>query len=119
MSGHNQRLGQRGEDAAADWYRTAGYEVVERNWRVAEGEIDLICRRSLASGVELVVCEVKTRSSQRYGSGFDAVGWKKQQKVRALARRWLDDADRFYSSVRFDVVDVDARGHVQVLEGCF
>ena len=37
-------LGRSGEDTAAAWYEDHGYEVLERNWRRREGEVDLIAR---------------------------------------------------------------------------
>ena len=110
-----QQLGRFGEDAAAEWYVASGYQLLDRNWRCRRGEIDLICAR----GDEVVFSEVKTRSSARYGSGFEAVNWKKQQTIRAVAAEWLQHSSRHYSDLRFDVVDVDANGHLRVAEGCF
>lgn len=108
-------LGAAGEEAAAQWYLAHGYEILDRNWRVRQGEIDLICRR----GTTVVFVEVKTRSSTRFGSGAAAVTWKKQQRIRELARRWLAASTDFFPQTRFDVVDVDGRGNVVVIEGCF
>lgn len=114
-AGHNGALGRRGEDAAVEWYEAHGYEIVARNWRTRRGEIDAIVRRNGT----IVFVEVKTRTSARYGTGAAAVGWKKQQRIRSLAVGWLADQPDYHRSIRFDVVDVDARGHVQVFEGCF
>ena len=50
---------------AAQWYEDNGYEILERNWRRREGEIDLIVR----SGKTVAFCEVKTRSTDRFGPG--------------------------------------------------
>ena len=116
----HQRLGQFGEEAAASWYQKAGYRIVHRNWRCRQGEIDLIA----ASESSLVFVEVKTRSSPRFGSGFDAVDARKRARVRRLAAIWLSEqsgsADsRYFEQIRFDVVDVDGRGNVNVAEGCF
>ncbi len=69
MSQATRRLGADGEAVAALWYRRRGYTVVEQNWRCRQGELDLIVTRR----GELVVCEVKTRRSDRYGSGAAAV----------------------------------------------
>ena len=130
MGTHNQDLGRFGEDAAARWYAESGYAVIDRNWRCDEGEVDLI----VAFGAVVVFVEVKARSSGRFGSGFDAVTRTKQRRLRRLASRWLverrahvsDGGDAgvgvgagFASEVRFDVVDVNSRGHVQVRHGCF
>lgn len=128
MGTHNRDLGRRGEDAAAQWYEAAGYRVLDRNWRCEHGELDLVVGR----GGAVVFVEVKARSSGRYGSGFDAVGWAKQRRLRRLASVWLAERRQargraggpsgpgsFGAEVRFDVVDVDARGHVRVREACF
>src|SRR4029077_7108486 len=45
-------LGTSGEDAVARWYEREGYEILDRNWRVREGEIDLVVRR----GTTVVFC---------------------------------------------------------------
>ncbi len=115
-------LGRFGEDVAAEWYRTHGYVVLDRNWRPpsgqGRGELDLVCHRD---GV-VVFCEVKTRSSDRFGTGAAAVGHDKQQRLRRLAGAWLRaEAARHggFDEVRFDVVDVDRRGHLQVFEQAF
>ena len=77
--------GSAGEDRAADWYRAAGYEVLARNWRCAEGELDLVVARP----GELVFCEVKTRTSDRFGLPAEAVTAAKQRRLRLLAARFL------------------------------
>ena len=111
----NQDVGRAGEAAAAAWYEQHGYTVLDRNWRVRAGEIDLIC----AAGDTVVFSEVKTRSTGRYGRGVEAVGWRKQQRIRSVAVAWLGRSDVHYPDVRFDVVDVDGAGHVEVHQGCF
>ena len=115
---YRQRLGARGEDRAADWYRAAGYDVVARNWRCAEGELDLVVGRP----GELVFCEVKTRSSDRFGVPAEAVTIAKQRRLRMLAARFLadqpPDAGTAGRNVRFDVVAVSG-STVDVIEAAF
>lgn len=79
-SGHRLRLGALGEQRAADWYRENGYTVVARNWRCREGELDLVVARP----GELVFCEVKARSSARFGTAAEAVTARKQARLRLL-----------------------------------
>lgn len=89
------------------WYRSASYDVLDRNWRCPEGELDIVARS--AQGDVLVFCEVKTRTSARYGSPFEAVTSAKQRRVRSLARLWLRRASRTgaaYETIRFDVAAV-------------
>ncbi len=101
-------LGNRGEDAAAAWYQANGYEILDRNWRVREGELDIVC----TDGNVLVFSEVKARRSARFGGGVAAVDHTKQRRIRTLAMMWLDTSERRYGEIRFDVIDVDAQGHI-------
>jgi putative endonuclease len=114
---HQQRLGNRGERLAAKWYAAAGYEVVARNWRCREGELDLVVRRAGRRGGELVFCEVKTRTSDRFGVPAEAVTAAKQQRMRVLAARFLAETG-CRGQVRFDVACV-LGGRVQVIEAAF
>ncbi len=103
-------LGRRGEDVAAEALRGQGYDIVERNFRCPEGEIDIVARR----GDVIVFCEVKTRVTDRWGEPSEAVGFAKQRRLRGLAARWLKERGARFSEVRFDVVSVIVRGsHVE------
>jgi putative endonuclease len=100
---------------AAAWYEANGFEVLARNWRIRAGEIDIIAARP-----DLVVfCEVKSRTSARYGSGAEAVNWRKQQRIRTVALHWLEQVDRHFADMRFDVAAVDGDGNIDLIEGCF
>ncbi len=121
-AGHRQRLGTRGEQLAAAWYQARGYAVVARNWRCREGELDLVVARP----GELVFCEVKTRSSHRFGTPAEAVTPAKQRRLRLLAARFLAGHDGGAGApgrgggrqVRFDVAAVTG-GRVEVIEAAF
>src|ERR687891_2210252 len=82
---YRQHLGARGEALAADWYVAAGYDVVARNWRCREGELDLVVARP----GEVVFCEVKTRASDRFGVPAEAGTGAKQRRAPAPAPRVL------------------------------
>ncbi|MEZ5182937.1 MAG: YraN family protein [Acidimicrobiales bacterium] len=116
MTRGRQRLGAAGEERAARWYVAHGYEVVARNWRCRDGELDLIVARDRT----IVVCEVKTRSSLAYGHPAEAVTPTKQRRIRGLAARWLAEAEVPFRPdvVRFDVAAVLPR-EVSVIEGAF
>ncbi|MGO9584057.1 MAG: YraN family protein [Acidimicrobiales bacterium] len=113
-SAGGSRLGRLGEDAAGAWYLAQGYDVVRRNWSCRSGEIDLICRR----GRVLVICEVKTRSGDGFGSPFEAVTSAKRRRLRRLATLYLLEAAPDTTMVRFDVAAV-TDGRVEVLENAF
>lgn len=96
------RLGRDGEDLAADHLRRAGLAILDRNWRCAAGEIDIVAR----DGSALVVCEVKTRSSTSYGWPAEAVTPRKLRRLRELALRWLDERQIYVPEIRFDVISI-------------
>ena len=102
LTSHNQSFGAWGEDLVAEWYRARGYEIVERNWRCRQGEIDIIASRDLV----IVICEVKTRATADFGSPALAVDANKQQRLRRLAAHWLGEHPNNRVSVRFDVAAV-------------
>lgn len=98
-------IGRYGEDVAVRHLRESGLEIVERNWRCAEGEIDIVARERGA----LVICEVKTRSSAACGLPVEAVTRKKADQLRRLALLWLQQHPAGGADVRFDVVSVMRR----------
>ena len=114
MTVGRQKLGAHGERLAARWYERHGYEVVARNWRCKDGELDLVVR----SGATLVFAEVKTRSSDRFGIPAEAVTPAKQARIRRLAGRFCADTRTRAPRLRFDVVSV-LRGQVDVIENAF
>lgn len=105
-------LGRYGEEVAAAHLRDAGLRVIDRNWRCADGEIDIVA----VDGDALVFCEVKTRSSLRYGAPAEAVVGPKAARLRRLAAQWLAARPEGWETVRFDVVSVlwQPRGAAQV-----
>jgi len=108
-------LGREGEQAVAEWYEAHGYEVLARNWRCREGELDLILRQ----GRVFVFCEVKTRTSMAFGAPLEAITRTKQARIRRLAARWLEfEAPMRARSIRFDAASV-LGGAIEVIEGAF
>ncbi len=106
---HAQRkaLGDFGERLAARRLSDAGYAVLDRNWRCREGEIDIVAR----DGATLVVCEVKTRSSQAFGTPVEAITTIKAGRLCRLGWRWVaahPDVPGLVA-VRVDVVAVVRR----------
>lgn len=106
--------GAAGEERAAAWYEAAGYEILARNWRCRDGEIDLIA----ADRACLVFCEVKSRASAAFGLPAEAVTPAKQERLRRLAARWLEQAGRRPREVRFDVAAI-LGDDLEIIEGAF
>jgi len=98
--GTGKWLGDYGEAAAAHYLKEAGYRLVDRNWVCRDpdlrGELDLIaCLRRT-----LVVCEVKTRSTDRLASPAEAVTRAKAIRLRRLGVRWLSTHRSHWSENR-------------------
>jgi putative endonuclease len=112
-------LGAHGEALAVAWYVERGYTVLDRNWRTRSGELDVVLE---GSGV-VVFCEVKTRTSDAFGIGAEAVTREKQVRIRRLASEWLAAHQRRPVELRFDVVSIlaprDAPPTIDVLEAAF
>jgi putative endonuclease len=112
-------VGRYGEDVAVRHLQDAGLTVVARNWRCRAGELDVVA----VEGGVLVFCEIKTRSSDRFGSPAEAVGPRKARRIRGLAQQWLAESGGWPGDLRFDVVSVlrQPRGAARVehLRGAF
>ncbi|MFD7645397.1 YraN family protein [Kitasatospora sp. NPDC059795] len=78
-------LGRYGEEVAARRLAEGGLCILERNWRCAEGELDIVA----LDGDTLAVCEVKTRSERGFQQPSEAIDRTKADRLRHLAERWL------------------------------
>ncbi len=98
----NLAIGRFGEDLAVRHLQQLGLVVLDRNWSCRFGEIDIVAR----DGATLVVCEVKTRTTDRYGGPFEAITDAKAVRLRRLAGQWLAEHPVSPAAVRIDVVSV-------------
>ncbi len=115
-------LGRAGEEWAAEHLQRRGFAILDRNYRTRWGELDLVG----FDGRVLVFCEVKTRrSGGSCGGPFEALGARKQARVRKMASMWLRERERPSARIiRCDAigVTVDARDRLvslEHLEGAF
>lgn len=97
-----RQLGQWAEQAASRLLEVKGYQIIDRNWRCRYGEIDLIAIKNQF----LIFVEVRSRSSTRFGTAAEAIDWRKQQKVRAIAQFYLHSKRLSRYQVRFDAIAV-------------
>lgn len=95
-------LGRYGEEVAARYLQGIGMILIDRNWRCEYGEIDIVASENSA----FVVCEVKTRSSEAYGSPFEAITQRKLRRLRQLATKWLESHQMYAPVIRFDAIAV-------------
>jgi len=95
-------LGKQGEELAAAFLARAGMTILARNWRCAQGEIDIVAVDREA----LVICEVKTRSGVTFGTPLEAVTRQKAYRLRRLAALYLRNHQVLYEEIRIDVIGV-------------
>ncbi|MFZ5447703.1 MAG: YraN family protein [Thermodesulfobacteriota bacterium] len=112
MKDPRKQLGDAGEDLAAAALKKQGYKILERNYLTPLGEIDLIARQ----GKTLVIIEVKTRKSTRFGTPQEAVSIAKQAKLRRLADYYLKEKRLTGVPLRFDVVAIILANEVPQIE---
>jgi len=99
----NRQIGAFGEATIAKHLETLGYDIIERNWRIKEGEIDLIACDSRAL---LHFIEVKTRSSLAFGDPLEAINRDKARRMQRLALAWLATHHHLGSDFSIDVAAV-------------
>jgi putative endonuclease len=88
---------------------------VVRNWRCRDGELDLVLRQ----GRKIVFCEVKSRTTDAFGTPAEAVTTQKRARIRRLAARYLEeDAPMRAREIRFDVAAI-LGGELEIIEGAF
>ena len=80
-----RQIGDKGEQAAADWLMARGHEIVARNWRTRYCEIDIVS----VKGEVLYFTEVKYRKNDDFGDGLAAITTKKQRQMRFAAELFL------------------------------
>ncbi|MCK6561507.1 YraN family protein [bacterium] len=106
MSQASNKLGNWGEQRAAEYLAQLGYTIVTSNFRHGHGEIDLIAEHD---GM-LVFVEVKTQSSEAMGEAFNWVTRRKQRQIGRVALAYLTVHKIENRDCRFDVIAVARRG---------
>lgn len=100
MAEHNL-LGKRGEEIAAEWLQENGFVIQEKNWRNRFEEIDIIAIKDS----ELIIVEVKTRSSRAFGNPEDSVSLKKQRNLVNAADCYIKQNNSDLNT-RFDIISI-------------
>jgi putative endonuclease len=99
----NRRLGARGEAIAVRHLEGKGYQIRDRNWHAASGELDLVAQ----DGDTVVVVEVKTRSGRAYGLPEEAVTQGKRRRLLRTAWAYMEQKGLLESDWRIDVIAIE------------
>ena len=103
MARHNE-LGKWGEQYAADYLQSIGYDIIERDWRIGHRDIDIIARTG--DGTTVVFVEVKTRTSDVVTKPDDAVDIKKIRNIGYAANNYIKTKG-IVDEVRFDIISIN------------
>jgi putative endonuclease len=96
-------LGTWGEDLAIRILKERGYKFIQRNYSLREGEIDLV----MQDGETIVFVEVKTRTSNAFGSPEDSLSFKKFKRIETAARTYLQEHKQEEVDWRIDLVAIE------------
>lgn len=100
---NNKPTGDFGETLACDYLKKQGYKILARNFRIRDGEIDIIAKEDNY----LVFVEVKTRYSHEYGLPVESITPWKIKHLLKTARFYLYETDYGDGPYRLDFVSVD------------
>ena len=95
------KIGNKGENLAAEFFLKKGWEIVARNYRFKRSEIDLIIKKENW----IIFVEVKTRSSAAYGEPEEFVTPHKGYNIFEAAEEYIYSTD-WHGHIRFDIVSV-------------
>lgn len=107
-----RRIGNKAEDHAANYLKKQGYKIIERNYNLPCGEIDIIAKKNKT----LVFVEVKYRkNSEDFGGPVGAVTKAKQAKIIKAALSYIKAKKPAYDALMFDIIAVsgDKVEHIQ------
>ena len=109
------RLGEKAEEAAAEFLRQQGLTVIERNFQCRFGEIDIIAM----DGETIVFVEVRKRASNAFGGAAASITPSKQRKLVQSAQVYLQSR-RSNVSCRFDALLIEGREeHMEWIRNAF
>ncbi len=103
---NNKDKGIYGENKAMEWLQKNKFDIIERNWRYKNWEIDIIALKDK----KLHFIEVKTRTSILYGYPERQVGKKKMISLQRAATYYMDQHTS-YTSICFDIIAVMLLSH--------
>jgi len=104
--------GKKGELLALDYLKNKGYIILEKNFKSAKYEIDLIVKDTENI---LIFVEVKTKTSNVYGEPETAVGWKKEKNIATASEAFMEKYDDFFD-IRFDIISIILDGNRSLIK---
>lgn len=101
-------LGIKGEQIAADYLQSIGYEILECNYRASYAEVDIIAKDKN----QIVFIEVKTRTYDYYGRPEEFVTRRKQNNISFAAAIFCEELGH-EGEIRFDIMAIILQGNTR------
>jgi len=111
---NKRKIGSIGEDMAVEFLKSRGVKILERNYQNRFGEIDIIGRKDNT----LLFIEVKYRKNESFGYPLEAVGFAKREKIRKMARFFLNENHYYHYNIRFDCIGIIG-SQIEWIKGAF
>jgi len=111
---NKRKIGSIGEDMAVEFLKSRGVKILERNYQNRFGEIDIIGREDNT----LLFIEVKYRKNESFGYPLEAVGFAKREKIRKMARFFLNENHYYHYNIRFDCIGIIG-SQIEWIKGAF
>ena len=99
-----------GEDKACEYLRKLGFKIIERNFRKGYGEIDIVAIEETKDGKVLVFIEVKTRTSNQFGTPLEGITYWKLKSLIKMAQFYKITHRNLPESLRIDAISVTLNG---------
>lgn len=97
---NNRFCGNVYEEKAVEILKQAGYNILEKNYRISYGEIDIIARK----GNNLIFVEVKYRKTSKFGLGKEAVDSRKLLRIFRVAEYYMSSHSEENLKTRVDCI---------------
>ena len=111
---NKRQIGSIGEDMAVEFLKSRGVKILERNYQNRFGEIDIIGREDNT----LLFIEVKYRKNESFGYPLEAVGFAEREKIRKMARFFLNENHYYHYNIRFDCIGIIG-SQIEWIKGAF
>ena len=108
---NNTALGKKGEEIAAKFLKTKGFKIIESNFRIRGGEIDIVA----VDNKTLVYVEVKTRTTEEFGKPEESVTQRKIKFLERAAKFYKNSRQNLPDLERIDVIAIDFSNPSQAL----
>lgn len=106
MKQFNRLVGSQAEKMAADFLRSQGYQIIEQNFAIRFGEIDIIAAKTS----KLIFIEVKAKNSDQFGTPEEMITSHKIRQVQKMATAYLQKNPQIakkYPFWRLDAVTIN------------